>query len=263
VSFLPAPLEPVRPAFLTRVAPVTRLAAGAIWLVAALLTVDPAVPAALLVAGLLALVLISGLPLGRLPARLAPLLIAAVGIAILTVLFHPSTGDPVARRLVEIGPLRITEAALSAGLALALRLAVVAVTSVLVFGPSDETRFADSLVQQWRLSDRVAYGSLAALRIAPQLAVDWSATGAVRRLRGIEPGGPIDRIRTLGGRILTLLVTSIRRAGRMALAMDARGFDSGVRRSRFRPIRIGQLDWLLIGCALLVAIAALLVGRVL
>jgi energy-coupling factor transport system permease protein len=47
----------------------------------------------------------------------------------------------------------------------------------------------------------------------------------------------------------------------MALAMDARGFDAGVERSRFRPFQVGQLDWLLIGGALLIAFAALLIGR--
>lgn len=261
MSFLPAPLEPVRPAFLTRVAPVSRLTAGVIWLLAALVTVDPLVPGTLLAAGVLALILLSGLPLSRLPARLAPLLLAAVGLAIITVLFHASAGDPSASVLVQLGPLRVTNAAATAGLALALRLAVVAVTSVLVFAPSDVTRLADSLTQQWRLPDRIAYGTLAAFHIAPQIAVDWSATGAVRRLRGIEPRGPVGRLRSASGRLLTLLVSAIRRAGRMALAMDARGFDSGRPRSRFRPIRMTPLDWLLIAGALAIAALALLLAR--
>lgn len=261
MSFLPAPLEPVRPGLLTRVTPVSRLIAGAVWLVAVLLTVDPVVPGALLVVALAALVWLSGLPLSRLPARLAPLLLVAVGLALLTLLVHPSGGDPAARELVRLGPLRIAEPGVSAGLALALRLAVIAVTSVLVFAPSDPTRLADSLVQQWHLPDRVAYGTLAALRIAPQLAVDWSATGAVRRLRGLEPRGPVGRVRVFGGRLMTLLVSSIRRAGRMALAMDARGFDSGGPRSRFRPVVFGQWDWALIGGAIVTAALAHIVGR--
>jgi len=44
-----------------------------IWLVAAILTLDPAVPARLVVAACVALVLCSGLPLRRIPGRLAPL----------------------------------------------------------------------------------------------------------------------------------------------------------------------------------------------
>jgi energy-coupling factor transport system permease protein len=261
MSFLPAPLEPIRQSLLTRVSPVSRLAAGLIWLVAALLTVDPRVPAALLVVGVLALLFFSGLPVSRLPARLAPLLLAAVGLGVVTVLFHASAGDPAARTVVELGPLRITTAALSAGLALALRLAVVAVTSVLVFAPSDPTRFADSLSQQLHVPDRVAYGTLAALHIAPRIGVDWAATGAVRRLRGIEPRGPIGWIRSMSGRLLTLLVSAIRRAGRMALAMDARGFDAGIPRSYYRPIRATPLDWAVIGAALVIAALALSLTR--
>lgn len=263
MSFLPAPLEPVRPALLTRVTPVSRLVGGAVWLVAILLSVDPIVPATLLVVAVAALIGLSGLPMSRLPARLAPLLVAALGLAIITVLFHPSGGDLAVHELLRLGPLRITEPAVSAGLALALRLAVIAVTSVLVFAPSDPTRLADSLVQQWRLPDRVAYGTLAALRIAPQLAVDWSATGAVRRLRGLESRGPVGRVRVLAGRLMTLLVSAVRRAGRMALAMDARGFDSGRPRSRFRPIAVGQWDWLVIAGSIVSAALALLLGRLL
>jgi energy-coupling factor transport system permease protein len=261
MSFLPAPLEPTRRALLTRVSPASRLAAGLIWLVAALLTVDPRVPLVLLVAGTLALLLLSGLPVSRLPARLAPLLVAAAGLAVVTVLFHASSRDPAAVTVLDLGPLRITTAALSAGLALGLRLAVVAVTSVLVFAPSDPTRFADSLSQQLHVPDRIAYGTLAALHIAPRIGVDWAATGAVRRLRGIEPRGPIGWLRSIFGRLLTLLVSAIRRAGRMALAMDARGFDAGIPRSHFRPIRATPLDWLVIAVALVVAVLALLVSR--
>jgi energy-coupling factor transport system permease protein len=262
VSFLPAPLEPVRAGFLTRVAPVSRLTAGAVWLVAALVTIDPLVPAVLLGAGGLALVFLSGLPLSRLPARLAPLFLAGAVLAAVTIVFHTSAGDPSARVVAELGPLRVTATAVSAGLALFLRLAVVAVTSVLVFAPSDATRLADSLTQQWHLPDRVAYGTLAALHIAPRIAVDWAATGAVRRLRGIEPRGPVGHIRSAGGRLLTLLVSAIRRAGRMALAMDARGFDAGTRRSRYRPVKVGPFDWLLLAGAVAIAAAALLVSRV-
>ena len=55
-----------------------------------------------------------------------------------------------------------------------------------------------------------------------------------------------------------MLVSAIRRAERLALAMDARGFDSGVRRTHFRELRMGWRDWLTIAVALAVAAAALL-----
>ena len=261
MSFLPAPLEPVRPALLTRVAPVTRLVVGIAWLGVAVIVAGPAVPFGLAVAALAALVLLSGLPLARVPTRLAPLGLAALGLGLLTVLVDPANGDPVARVALALGPLRVTDAALSAGLTIALRLAVIALVSLLVFATSDPTHLADSLVQQWRVPYRFAYGTLAALRIVPLLAADWTAIGTVRRLRGIEPRGVRGRVGAFGNELMVLLVGAIRRAERMALAMDARGFDGDQPRGVFRPIALGRLDAAVLVGGLAVVIAAVAAGR--
>jgi energy-coupling factor transport system permease protein len=57
--------------------------------------------------------------------------------------------------------------------------------------------------------------------------------------------------------VLSLLVSTIRRASRLALAMDARGFDSGTPRTLARPPRMRRADWLL-----LLAASALATGAV-
>ena len=262
MSLLPAPLEPVRPALLTRVTPVTRVIVGVAWLAAAVVTVNPVTPAVLACAAIVALVTASGLPLGRVPGRLAPLWVAALGLGLLTLLVNPANGDPAVPALAAAGPLRVTAPALEAGIAIALRLAVIALISVLVFAPSDPTRLADSLVQQWHVPYRFAYGTLAALRVVPLVAADWGAIRAVRRLRGIEPRSPRQRVGAFGGQLLVLLVASVRRAERMALAMDARGFDSGGPRSRYRPVRAGRLDAAVLSGGLVLAGLALLAGLV-
>jgi energy-coupling factor transport system permease protein len=260
MSFQAAPLEPVRPALLTRVAPVTRLSAGLIWAIVAIWGSHPVVPATLALAAMLVLVFASGLPLRRVPARLAPVLLPAAGLALLTLLLHPQAVDPGSSELFRVGPLRVVGPAVWAAVTLALRLLVVAFVSLFVFAPSDPTSLADSLVQQWRLPDRFAYGTLAALRLVPLLGADWAAIGAARRLRGLEAGGWPARIAGLPGRLLVLLVAAIRRAERMALAMDARGFDMGLRRSRYRLIEVGPLDALVLGGALAVALLAAVLG---
>ena len=262
MSFLPASLEPVRPALLTRVAPVTRIVVGVVWLVVAVLAAGPLVPAVLAAVASLVLVLFSGLPLRRVPRRLAPLALAALGLGLLTVLVNPANGDPSAAAVLQAGPLRVTGAAVSAGVSIALRLAVIALVSLLVFATSDPTELADSLVQQWRVPYRFAYGTLAALRIVPLLAADWAAIRTVRRLRGIEPRTPWGRVAAFGGQLLVLLITAIRRAERMALAMDARGFDTDRARGVYRPISLGLLDVVVLAAGLAVA-AAVLVAWVL
>ena len=178
MSLVVAPLGPVRPAFLTRVTPVARLAGGMTWLVASILTLDPIVPVRLIDGrgrGPGAVVRAAAgphtPPAG--PARLRHpepdrLLDPAVGLK----------PDRSLAALVEFGPVRITAPAVSAGLAIGLRVVVIGLTTLLVFGPSDTTRMADSLVQQWRIPDRFAYGAVAALRVAPFMA---ERLGAHRR----------------------------------------------------------------------------------
>jgi energy-coupling factor transport system permease protein len=261
MSLLSAPLAPVRPDFLTRVTPVARLVAGMTWLVAAILTLDPIVPVRLTIAAVVALVLWSGLPLGRIPGRLAPLGFAILSLTAFSIVLSGSNADRGVAALVEFGPVRITAPAVSAGLAIGLRVVVIGLTTLLVFGPSDPTRMADSLAQQWHIPDRFAYGTLGALRIAPFMADDWTVIAAARRLRGIRSGRVAGRLRDAGDRLLVMLVAAIRRAERMALAMDARGFDSGIRRSHYRELRTAWRDWLTIGVALAVAAGALLLPR--
>jgi len=229
--------------------------------VASIVTLDPVVPVRLAVAGVVALVLWSGLPLRRIPRRLAPLGVAIVSLTAFSILLSGSNADRSLAALVAFGPVRITAPAVSAGLAIGLRVVVIGLTTLLVFGPSDPTRMADSLVQQWRVPDRFAYGTLAAFRVAPFMAGDWTVIAAARRLRGIGSGGVTGRIRDAGDRLLVMLVSAIRRAERLALAMDARGFDSGIRRSHFRELRVTWRDWLTIVVAVAVAVAAVVLPR--
>jgi energy-coupling factor transport system permease protein len=258
---LAAPLTSVRPDFLTRVTPAARLAAGMTWLIAAIVTLDPIVPIRLVIAAIVALALWSGLPLRRVPARLAPLGFAILSLTVFSILLSGANADRSLAAVLEFGPVRITAPAISAGLAIGLRVVVIGLTTLLVFGPSDPTRMADSLVQQWHLPDRFAYGTLGALRVAPFMADDWTLISASRRLRGIQARGVAGRIRDAGDRLVVMLVAAIRRAERLALAMDARGFDSGIKRSHFRELRVGWRDWTTIAVAAAVAVAAVALPR--
>ena len=260
MSFLPAPLA-VRPtAPLARTTPVTRIIAGGSWLVAAVLTGDAVVEARLCGLAIIALITVSGLPIRPLPRRLVPVLVAAFGLGLAVTIGSAANTDATQPLVAALGPVRITSPALGAGLGLGLRLVAIALTSVLVFGPSDTTRLADSLVQQWRLPERFSYGTVAALGLAPILAADWTGIGAARRLRGLEPRWLPGRLAESGRRLLTLLVVALRRAERLALAMDARGFDSGTPRSRYRTVRVGWLDVLVVGVSIALAAGAFALG---
>src|SRR5207244_3854930 len=128
--------------------------------------------------------------------------------------------------------------ALHAGLALALRVLAVAVPGVLVFATTDPTDLADSLVQNVRLPVRFAIGALAAFRLMPLLHDEWRLLTLARRARGVDAGrNPLVKVRLFASLTFALLVGAIRRGTRLAVAMDARGFDSGATRTAVRVQR--------------------------
>ncbi len=70
---------------------------------------------------------------------------------------------------------------------------------------------------------------------------DWRALGLSERSRGLGDGNAIARALS---QAFGLLVLSIRRATKLATAMEARGFGSGAPRSQARIWRLKPIDWI-------------------
>ena len=78
-----------------------------------------------------------------------------------------------------------------------------------------------------------------------------------RRARGVAAGrSPLTAAQLYFGKLLTLLVGAIRRATRLATAMEARGFGALPCRSVARPQRMAGRDWWLIAAAAALGLAA-------
>ena len=78
-----------------------------------------------------------------------------------------------------------------------------------------------------------------------------------RRARGVSAGwSPLAGARLAFGMLLALLVGAVRRAMRLATAMEARGFGSARCRTIARPQRMRLSDWGLIAGSLLLALGA-------
>lgn len=224
---------------LQRANPVAKLLAALVLLVALFVSLD-AVTAAIVLGGLLALVPASGLPVAMLVGRAWLIAVLAVAVGAFNVLFAAEQLGPT---VVAVGPMEIGTDTLANGLGLALRLVAILLAGILATATSDPTDVADALVQQARISPRYAIGVLAALRLVPLLAREWRIIGLARRARGVEAGrSPIAATRLLAGRLMALLVTAIRRASRMAVAMEARGFGARDCRTIARPQRMGAGD---------------------
>lgn len=239
-----------RESLLGRASPLVKLGVATLWLVGLAFTLDVRAGAFLAVAAFLATALLGNVPGDRLLSRLAPLLVAAAGIALTNLLFSGANGNPAAAEILRVGPIRLTEPALAAAAGLGARvLAIVAVGSAFAL-TTEATTLCDSLVQQARVSPRFAYGALAAYQAVPNLASDLATIRAARRVRGLREWHP--RI------LVNLLVRAIRHADQLALAMDARGFGSGPR-SIYRPIRWGWPD-LAVGLGGVALLAIVLLG---
>jgi energy-coupling factor transport system permease protein len=226
----PAQLDSV----LGRTSPVLKLGIALLWLIGLATTTawsPPIVLAAVAVGGALTL---GRVPAGDLGRALAPLWVAALGLAFFNTAFGAANADPAATTAFTLGPWRITEEAIAGGVGLGLRVVAIAAVGAVFALTTDSTRLVDALVQQAQVSERFAYGALAAYGAIPRFATDLANLRAARRLRGLR-GSWHPRI------LVGLLVLAIRHGDRMALAMDARAFGSGAR-TTYREVRWSWLD---------------------
>ena len=141
--------------------------------------------------------------------------------------------------------------------AISLRLLAIALPGVLVFASTEAVDLADSLVQQLRVPARFAYGALAGLRLVPLLGQEWDLVRRARRARGIgSDGSPVKAALLFGSAVYALLVAAVRRATRLAMAMDSRGFALRQPRTTARRQEVRGADWALVACTAAVVAAA-------
>jgi energy-coupling factor transport system permease protein len=147
------------------------------------------------------------------------------------------------------------------GIAAALRLIGISAAGAMAVATIDPTDLADALVQHLHAPPRFVIGALAAWRLAPLFGQEWQILGLARRARGIEAErGIVDRLRSFPARTFGLLVGAIRRATRLALAMDARGFGRRPCRTLARPRPIRRADWAILTLGIGVALVASLIS---
>ncbi|MFC0506829.1 energy-coupling factor transporter transmembrane component T family protein [Micromonospora costi] len=249
-------IEPVAApgAPLARRNPVAKLAAALLFSFILVATLDPVAPA-IAIAVELALLPLFGVRYRVLARRAWPLLVSAAGILVTLVLFAAERSG---RVLLEAGPVVVTSGVLLTALGLVLRTFAVALPGVIVFATTDATDLADALIQNAKAPARFAIGALAAFRLVPLLGQEWQAISMARRARGVDAGrNPIAKLRLFVSTAFVLLVGAIRRGTRLAVAMDARGFDAGTPRTVARRQRFTTADALLVAGAVALAAAAL------
>ncbi|CAN5355369.1 hypothetical protein BH09ACT6_BH09ACT6_00630 [soil metagenome] len=181
--------------------------------------------------------------------RLAPGLLAAASVAFSTWLLSP-------------------DQSLLSGITAGLRIAFFVLPGVLLAGHVDPSALGDHLGQLLRLPARPVVAATAALQQFSTLTEQWQQLRRVHRVRGLSAGrSPVKRVTQFASLTFALLVQSVRKAGRMAVAMDARGFSrvgtSGHARTWAEPALWTRADTVLLLVVGLVASVPAVVGLLL
>ncbi|MGO2049218.1 MAG: energy-coupling factor transporter transmembrane component T family protein [Microbacterium sp.] len=235
-------------AWLDGVNPVTKLLLALLLSVPLFASID--VVSGLVAIGLQLLCLpLTGLRLSTVLRRLLPIVIFAP-IAGLSMLLY---AEPAGQIYWTLGFATISDDSIALAVAVSLRVVALGLPTILLFGGTDPTELADALAQVAKLPSRFVLGILAGTRMLGLFLDDWRTMGLARRARGVGDRGAIRRFFSMA---FVLLVFAVRRGTRLALAMEARGFGSGIPRTWSRTSRLHGRDAVaLLGVIVIMALA--------
>lgn len=223
-----------RPAWLDQVNPVTKLVLALALSVPLFASID--VTSALVAIALQMLCLpLTGLTLGTVLKRLLPIVIFAP-LAGLSMLLY---AEPAGHIYWSFGFVTISDDSIELAIAVSLRVVALGLPTILLFGRTDPTELADALAQVAKLPSRFVLGILAGARMLGLFIDDWRTMGLARRARGVGDTGAVRRFFSMA---FVLLVFAVRRGTKLAMAMEARGFGSGIERTWARPSRLHGRD---------------------
>ncbi|MDP4015432.1 MAG: energy-coupling factor transporter transmembrane component T [Candidatus Nanopelagicales bacterium] len=161
--------------------------------------------------------------------------------------------------ILDWGSFSLSTGGLVQASAIGLRVLALSLPAVLLLSTTDPTLMADGLRQIVRVPSRYALSMLVGLRVLPLLAFDWREISDARRARGLAGRGPASAVHGAMSRLVGLLVEALRRAVRLSVAMEARGFDPYAARTNARQSTLGGQDMAaVLVCLALVGLATAL-----
>ena len=248
----PASGRTPRRGLLTRTNPVARVLALLVATTPLLATIDP-VSAGVALALELALIPLSGVSARSFFLKATPLLVAAP-LGALSMLLYAAPGG---RVYWSFGPAAISDHSMWLALGIALRMCALVIPAIALLDRIDPTDMGDGLAQILHLPARPVLAALAGARMTSLMAADWKALERARRARGV---GDASRIRSFLRGSFSLLVFALRRSGKLATTMEARGFGASRARTWARPSRLRAADAALMAVAIAVPTIALTVS---
>jgi len=227
-----------RPSWLHRLDPRTKLAFVVASSVLLLSFSSPFVSAAFLL-GIHAMLWSGKVPASRLRWAWQRMWPITVLILLLWPIFYPQ-GNEV---LWQVWRIRITTQGLWQGLSTALRVDALAFAFLVLLFSTNQARLVRGLVKlglpyEWGLTLAIA------LRYLPTLYGIYTAVSEAQQARGwvIGEGGFVRRIKSYLPILVAVIVTALRLADNLSLALAARGFQPGAKRTHLRELELSPAD---------------------
>jgi energy-coupling factor transport system permease protein len=247
---------PHRDTWLHRVNPSVKLIVSLALFVFIVLTGSLNVTINMTIATLLPLLLFSGHPAKRLLLYASPFLLVFVSSSTGMMMFGQGSTT-----WFRFGIVHVTEESFWRGLLLGFRGLQVAAAGLLFGLTTRPVALFYSLMQQWRLAPKYAYSFLAALRMIPVIIEEFQTLRHALRIRGTKKRSPLTGwYATLRMYAIPLLVQSIRRAHRTAVAMEAKRFSNERSRTYYYEFGYSALDVVYVLYFVVAALLAVTVG---
>ena len=202
---------------------------------------NPWTPLTVFIGTLILQILFSNVNWKRWGLFMIPFLFTALGTLWTTLVFGKETGGEVMFTLFG-NDVTVENVILAA--TLSLRVLAFTALSLLFTLTTDPKRFVYSLMQQGKLSPKIAYSVFVGFRFFPILKHELMQLYETHALRGVRLETRLERIRHVPNLIIPLLAGSIRQAERIAFSMEARGF-TGKPRATYEVVAITRYDFLL------------------
>lgn len=183
-----------------------------------------------------------------------PFFITAFGYFWTTLVFSDDQTESI---IWSIGTIDITETQLNHALSLSFRVLAFSSLSLLFAFTTNPLIFIMSLMQQLKLSPKIAYGVMVGYQFLPVLKDEFIHIQQAHRLRGAtQEKSVLQRLLGIRRVLIPMLAGAVRKAERAAFAMEARGFTGERRSSYFKVISVGRADGVLVALFLAILVVS-------
>lgn len=208
---------------------------------------------------IIALIVIGRVPLRRVGLLLRSLSILVVISLVLWPLIYQQ--GPVLFRILGFD---ITEGGVYYGFGMAFRILDMVIAPIALFLTTTQPDFVAGL-RYLGLPYKASFALATAFRFLPTVVGVGQSIVEAQRARGLDPnrGSPVRRLKSYGRIIGPLMITSIRIAQQLVLALEARAFSIDRKRSFYKHLKYEHRDWialLIIAFMVSVGLAVRLMG---